>query len=61
MLPDERKPDEGLQLKLKYTGYLANAEKLWDSPGACIAGSLEALLREQAYSTSTHPRRHCFP
>src|SRR5579863_9581254 len=28
--PDARKPDEGLLLKLKYTAYLANTEKLWE-------------------------------
>lgn len=45
ILPDERKPDEGLQLNIKYTGYLANAEKLWEfSRERVVAGSLEALL-----------------
>ncbi|MFH1862771.1 MAG: N-6 DNA methylase, partial [bacterium] len=43
--PDERKPDEGLLLKLHYTDYLKNAEKLWDfSKERAAAGSLEALL-----------------
>ena len=28
--PDERNSDEGLLLKLGYTGYIENAEKLWD-------------------------------
>jgi hypothetical protein len=45
ILPDERKPDEGLLLKLKYTGYLTNAEKLWEfSRERVAASSLEALL-----------------
>ncbi|MBI3934897.1 MAG: Eco57I restriction-modification methylase domain-containing protein [Acidobacteria bacterium] len=43
--PDERKPDEGLLLKLRYTDYLKNAEKLWEfSRERVAAGSLEALL-----------------
>jgi hypothetical protein len=45
ILPDERKPDEGLLLKLKYTDYLTNPEKLWEfSRERVAAGSLEALL-----------------
>jgi len=44
-LPDERRPDEGLLLKLKYTDYLANPEKLWEfSKERVTAGSLDALL-----------------
>jgi len=43
--PDERKPDEGLLLKLKYAAYLQNAEKLWEfSRERVTAGSLEAWL-----------------
>ena len=43
--PDERKPDEGLLLTLKYTDYLKNAEKLWDfSKDRVAAGSLDAML-----------------
>lgn len=43
--PDERKPDEGLLLKLKYTDYPANAAKLWEfSRERVAAGALEALL-----------------
>jgi len=44
-LPDERRPDEGLLLKLKCTDYLANPEKLWEfSKERVTAGSLDALL-----------------
>jgi hypothetical protein len=43
--PDVRKPDEGLLLKLKYTGYIAGLEKLWEfSKERVLAGSLEAML-----------------
>jgi hypothetical protein len=43
--PDERRPDEGLLLKLKHTDYLAKAERLWEfSRERVAAGSLEALL-----------------
>ena len=43
--PDERKPDEGLLLALKYTDYLKNAEKLWEfSKERVAAGSLDAML-----------------
>jgi type I restriction-modification system DNA methylase subunit len=43
--PDERKPDEGLLLKLKYTDYLANVERLQEfSRERVAAGSLEAWL-----------------
>jgi len=43
--PDERKPDEGLILKLKCTDYLKSAEKLWEfSKERVAAGSLEAML-----------------
>ncbi len=43
--PDERKPDEGLILKLKHTDYLANAERLWEfSRERVAAGSLDAML-----------------
>jgi type I restriction-modification system DNA methylase subunit len=43
--PDERKPDEGLLLPLKYTDYLANAKKLWEfSKERVAAGSLDAML-----------------
>ena len=43
--PDDRKPDEGLLLSIKYTAYLKNAEKLWQfSRERVAAGSLEALL-----------------
>jgi N-6 DNA methylase len=45
LTPDERKPDEGLVVKLKYTDYLANAERLWEfSRERVAAGSLEAWL-----------------
>jgi type I restriction-modification system DNA methylase subunit len=43
--PDERKPDEGLLVSLKYADYLKNAEKLWDfSKERVAAGSLDAML-----------------
>ena len=43
--PDERKPDEGLLLKLKYADYPRNLEKLWEfSRERVAAGSLEAML-----------------
>ncbi len=43
--PDERKPDEGLLLSLKYTDYLKTAEKLWEfSKERVAAGSLDAML-----------------
>ncbi len=43
--PDERKPDEGLLLKLRYTDYIASLEKLWEfSKERVLAGSLEAML-----------------
>lgn len=43
--PDVRKPDEGLLLKLKYTDYIRNIEKLWEfSKERVQAGSLEAML-----------------
>lgn len=43
--PDERKPDEGLILKLKYTEYLANSKTLWEFSRERVAtGSLEAML-----------------
>lgn len=45
IVPDERKPDEGLLLNFRYTDYLANISKLWDfSPERVAASSLEALL-----------------
>jgi N-6 DNA Methylase len=43
--PDLRKPDEGLLLKLKYTDYIKNLERLWEfAKERVLAGSLEALL-----------------
>ncbi len=43
--PDERKPDEGLLLKLKYADYAKNLEKLWEfSRERVAAGSLETML-----------------
>jgi type I restriction-modification system DNA methylase subunit len=43
--PDERNPDEGLLLDLKYGDYLSNLEKLWEfSKERVAAGSLDALL-----------------
>jgi len=43
--PDERKPDEGLLLTLKYTDYLKSTEKLWEfSKERVAAGSLDAML-----------------
>jgi N-6 DNA Methylase len=43
--PDERKPEEGLLLKLKYTEYLDSIEKLWEfSRERVIAGALDAML-----------------
>lgn len=45
IIPDERKPDEGLLLNFRYTDYFSNIAKLWDfSPERVAAGSLEALL-----------------
>lgn len=43
--PDERKPDEGLLLRLKCADYPANVAKLWEfSRERVAAGSLEAWL-----------------
>ncbi len=43
--PDERKPDEGLLLKLESPDYPKNLEKLWEfSRERVAAGSLEAML-----------------
>ncbi len=43
--PDERKPDEGLLFKLRYTNYLDNLGKLWEfSRDRVVAGSLDAML-----------------
>ncbi|HEV2234640.1 MAG TPA: N-6 DNA methylase [Terriglobia bacterium] len=43
--PDERNPDEGLLLKLNYSDYLKNIEKLWEfSRERVAAGSLDAML-----------------
>ncbi len=43
--PDERRPHEGLLLKLGYTDYLENAGKLWEfSRERVLEGSLDALL-----------------
>jgi type I restriction-modification system DNA methylase subunit len=43
--PDERNPDDGLLLDLKYGDYLSNLEKLWEfSKERVAAGSLDALL-----------------
>ena len=45
ILPDERRPHEGLLLKLGYTEYLENAGKLLEfSRERVLAGSLDALL-----------------
>ena len=43
--PDERKPEEGLLLRIAYADYLKNAEKLWEfSKERVNAGSLDAML-----------------
>ena len=43
--PDERKPDEGLLLRVAYPEYLKDAEKLWEfSKERVNAGSLDAML-----------------
>ena len=43
--PDERRPDEGLLFKLKFTEFVDNAGKLWDfSPARVSAGSLDTWL-----------------
>jgi hypothetical protein len=43
--PDERKPDEGLLLRLKYADYPENIDKLWEfSMERVRAGSLDAML-----------------
>ncbi len=43
--PDPKRPDDGLLLSLRYSDYLANAEKLWEFSRERVAsGSLEALL-----------------
>jgi type I restriction-modification system DNA methylase subunit len=43
--PDERKPDEGLLLKLGQGDYLANVERLWEfSKERVAAASLDAML-----------------
>jgi hypothetical protein len=45
ILPDERRPDEGLILKLKCSDYLTNSKRLWEfSRERVAAGSLEAML-----------------
>lgn len=45
ILPDERKPDEGLLLRIAYSDYLKSAEKLWEfSKVRVTAGSLDAML-----------------
>jgi len=43
--PDERKPDEGLLVPLKYTDYLKSADRLWEFSKERVAtGSLDAML-----------------
>ncbi len=43
--PDERKPDEGLLLKLRYAEYLDKADRLWEfSQERVGANSLDAML-----------------
>jgi len=43
--PDERKPDEGLLLKLRYAEYLDKADRLWEfSRERVAASSLDAML-----------------
>ncbi|PYV35437.1 MAG: hypothetical protein DMG22_02270, partial [Acidobacteria bacterium] len=43
--PDERKPDEGLLLRLRYADYPMSVERLWEfSPVRVAAGSLDAML-----------------
>lgn len=43
--PDARRPDEGLLLKLRYSEYLKQADKLWEfSRERVAAGSLDAML-----------------
>ena len=43
--PDARRPDEGILLKLRYTEYIPNLEKLWEfSKERVLAGALEAML-----------------
>jgi type I restriction-modification system DNA methylase subunit len=43
--PDTRRPEEGLLLRLKYTEYIDNADKLWEfSKERVASGSLEAML-----------------
>jgi hypothetical protein len=43
--PDERNPDEGLLLNLKYGDYLSSLDKLWEfSKERVAAGSLDVLL-----------------
>ena len=43
--PDERRPEEGLLLKLKYTDYFSQVERLWEfSKERVAAGSLDAML-----------------
>ncbi len=43
--PDERKPDEGRLLRLRYDEYPGNVEKLWEfSKERVAAGSLDAML-----------------
>lgn len=43
--PDERKPEEGLLLRLKYNEYLKNIDRLWEfSPQRVAAGSLDAMM-----------------
>jgi type I restriction-modification system DNA methylase subunit len=45
IVPDARKPEEGLLLDLKYSDYLKNVEKLWEFSRQRVgAGSLEAML-----------------
>ncbi len=43
--PDEKKPEEGLLLKIAYPDYFNSAEKLWEfSKDRVTAGSLDAML-----------------
>lgn len=43
--PDERRPDEGLLLKLSYSDYISHAKELWQfSKQRVIEGSLDAML-----------------
>ena len=61
--PDERNPEEGLLLDLKYGDYLSSLEKLWEfSKERVAAGSLDALLAQgPPRAAPAQAGGRCFP